>query len=99
MMARQQFHHQNSEVNSSSSCIHIPLFFNVAFISKSLSPVDCIFKILPMQRYAAQEQFKRATQSSTKTMPEVAILKKLQVTINKVAKLICVLTDLNKLGV
>lgn len=38
---------------------------------------DCIFKILPMQRYSAQEQFQKATQT-TKSMPDVVILQKLQ---------------------
>ena len=39
---------------------------------------DCIFKILPMQRYSAQEQFKKATQT-TRSMPDVVILQKLRV--------------------
>ena len=42
--------------------------------------LDCIFKILPMQRYSAQEQFKKATQS-TKTMPDIVILQKLGVSL------------------
>lgn len=39
--------------------------------------LDCLFKVYPMQRYGAQEQFKKATQS-TKSMPDVVIRKKLQ---------------------
>ncbi|XP_064398624.1 inositol 1,4,5-trisphosphate receptor type 2-like isoform X2 [Halichondria panicea] len=40
---------------------------------------DCIFKILPMQRYSAQEQYRKATSStSTKSMPEIVIQQKLK---------------------
>ncbi len=43
----------------------------------SLPPKDCLFQILPMHRYSAQEQFQKATQTS-KSMPDVVILQKLQ---------------------
>ena len=44
---------------------------------------DCIFKILPMQRYSAQEQYIKATQTSptTKSMPDIVILQKLGVSV------------------
>ena len=39
---------------------------------------DCLFKIVPMHRYSAQEQFRKAT-TTTRSMPDVVILQKLQV--------------------
>ena len=41
-------------------------------------PSDCLFKILPMHRYSAQEQFRKAT-TTARSMPDVVILQKLQV--------------------
>ena len=51
------------------------------FIPTSFFLADCIFKILPMQRYSAQEQFIKATHTTqtTKSMPDVVILQKLGV--------------------
>ncbi len=41
---------------------------------------DCIFKILPMQRYSAQEQYRKATSNTNpKSMPEIVIQQKLKV--------------------
>ncbi len=39
--------------------------------------LDCLFKIIPQQRYAAQEQLKKATQN-IKSVPDVVIKTQLQ---------------------
>ncbi|CAI8026854.1 Inositol 1,4,5-trisphosphate receptor type 3 [Geodia barretti] len=49
----------------------------ILFLSLSPSLADSLFKIVPMHRYSAQEQFRKAT-ATARSMPDVVILQKLQ---------------------
>ena len=55
-----------------------PLLLLLLLLFFSILVLDCVFKILPMQRYSAQEQLNKAT-TNPKSMPEVVILQKLRV--------------------
>ncbi len=68
-------------VTEGGEAVPVCLAATPALVGEAMVVVsDCIFKILPMQRYSAQEQYRKATSStSTKSMPEIVIQQKLKV--------------------
>ena len=79
-------HHINLclvSIYSSLSVFSLTLYTPLSpFLFHSPSPLpslpDSLFKIVPMHRYSAQEQFRKAT-ATARSMPDVVILQKLQV--------------------